>query len=150
VELHDYLQREELYFTNLAVPVVYREFWRFCALPQAISGAVVENIQPAIWRMARWVFPAYLVAAGLFVIPISLAAADDPGAAVSGGLLRDQHSAVEGRPLLRCWLSRRRLPRWRPQWLSYGGNCTDTMVLQRCCALPLVARQQKKTGLTDL
>jgi signal transduction histidine kinase len=34
---------------------------------------VVENIEPQDLRLARWVFPAYLALAALFVVPIALA-----------------------------------------------------------------------------
>ncbi|PVZ13938.1 MULTISPECIES: PAS domain-containing hybrid sensor histidine kinase/response regulator [unclassified Pseudomonas] len=42
-------------------------------LPRQFHVIVVENTQPADLRLARWVFPAYLALAGLFVIPIALA-----------------------------------------------------------------------------
>jgi Na+/proline symporter/signal transduction histidine kinase len=42
-------------------------------LPRQFHVTVVENIEPQDLRLARWVFPAYLVLAGLFVVPIALA-----------------------------------------------------------------------------
>lgn len=42
-------------------------------LPRQFHVAVVENNHPADLRLARWVFPAYLVLAALFVVPIALA-----------------------------------------------------------------------------
>lgn len=42
-------------------------------LPRQFHVIVVENTQPADLRLARWIFPAYLALAGLFVIPIALA-----------------------------------------------------------------------------
>ncbi|MDH1263489.1 PAS domain-containing hybrid sensor histidine kinase/response regulator [Pseudomonas sp. GD03944] len=42
-------------------------------LPRQFHVTVVENIEPKDLRLARWVFPAYLVLAALFVIPIALA-----------------------------------------------------------------------------
>jgi len=42
-------------------------------LPRQFHVTVVENIEPQDLRLARWVFPAYLALAGLFVIPIALA-----------------------------------------------------------------------------
>ncbi|RMI00095.1 hybrid sensor histidine kinase/response regulator [Stutzerimonas nitrititolerans] len=42
-------------------------------LPRQFHVTVVENIEPKDFRMARWVFPLYLVLAVLFVIPIALA-----------------------------------------------------------------------------
>lgn len=42
-------------------------------LPRQFHVAVVENNDPADLRLARWVFPAYLVLAALFVVPIALA-----------------------------------------------------------------------------
>ncbi|MHA6494003.1 hybrid sensor histidine kinase/response regulator [Pseudomonas borbori] len=42
-------------------------------LPRQFHVAVVENIDPADLKLARWVFPLYLVLAALFVVPIALA-----------------------------------------------------------------------------
>ncbi len=42
-------------------------------LPRQFQMAVVENIEPRDLRLARWVFPLYLVLAALFVVPIALA-----------------------------------------------------------------------------
>ncbi|MGY8829745.1 MAG: hybrid sensor histidine kinase/response regulator, partial [Pseudomonadales bacterium] len=43
------------------------------APPRQFHVAVVENIEPKDLRLARWVFPAYLILAALFVVPIALA-----------------------------------------------------------------------------
>ncbi|SHN71703.1 PAS domain-containing hybrid sensor histidine kinase/response regulator [Bradyrhizobium erythrophlei] len=48
----------------------------FCAimlLPRQFHVSVVENSTPAEVNRARWLFPTYLVAINLFVIPIALA-----------------------------------------------------------------------------
>ncbi|MBM7059718.1 hybrid sensor histidine kinase/response regulator [Pseudomonas sp. UL073] len=42
-------------------------------LPRQFHVGVVENIEPKDLRLARWVFPAYLALAALFVVPIALA-----------------------------------------------------------------------------
>ncbi|WP_339487221.1 hybrid sensor histidine kinase/response regulator [Pseudomonas sp. EL_65y_Pfl2_R95] len=42
-------------------------------LPRQFHVTVVENIEPQDIRLARWVFPAYLVLAAMFVVPIALA-----------------------------------------------------------------------------
>lgn len=42
-------------------------------LPRQFHVTVVENTHPRDIGMARWVFPLYLILAGLFVIPIALA-----------------------------------------------------------------------------
>lgn len=42
-------------------------------LPRQFHVTVVENIEPGDLRLARWVFPAYLILAALFVVPIALA-----------------------------------------------------------------------------
>ncbi|ATR84356.1 hybrid sensor histidine kinase/response regulator [Pseudomonas sp. HLS-6] len=42
-------------------------------LPRQFHVTVVENIDPQDLRLARWVFPAYLILAALFVVPIALA-----------------------------------------------------------------------------
>lgn len=42
-------------------------------LPRQFHVTVVENTEPRDLRLARWVFPLYLVLAALFVVPIALA-----------------------------------------------------------------------------
>jgi len=42
-------------------------------LPRQFHVTVVENIDPRDFRLARWVFPLYLVLAAVFVVPIALA-----------------------------------------------------------------------------
>ena len=42
-------------------------------LPRQFHVTVVENIEPQDLRLAKWVFPAYLLLAALFVVPIALA-----------------------------------------------------------------------------
>ncbi|WP_301361476.1 hybrid sensor histidine kinase/response regulator [Stutzerimonas nitrititolerans] len=42
-------------------------------LPRQFHVTVVENIDPRDFRLARWVFPLYLLLAALFVVPIALA-----------------------------------------------------------------------------
>ena len=42
-------------------------------LPRQFHVTVVENTEPTDLRLARWVFPLYLVLAALFVVPIALA-----------------------------------------------------------------------------
>jgi Na+/proline symporter/signal transduction histidine kinase/CheY-like chemotaxis protein len=42
-------------------------------LPRQFHLIVVENIEPQDLRLAKWVFPAYLALAALFVVPIALA-----------------------------------------------------------------------------
>ncbi len=42
-------------------------------LPRQFHVTVVENIEPKDLNLARWVFPAYLMLAALFVVPIALA-----------------------------------------------------------------------------
>ncbi|UVE16571.1 hybrid sensor histidine kinase/response regulator [Pseudomonas sp. LS44] len=42
-------------------------------LPRQFHVTVVENIEPKDLRVARWVFPLYLLLAALFVVPIALA-----------------------------------------------------------------------------
>ncbi|WP_394243844.1 NahK/ErcS family hybrid sensor histidine kinase/response regulator [Halopseudomonas laoshanensis] len=98
VELHDYWQRETL-FTNL----LFQSFiaiLAFLCLPRQFQVAVVENIQPGDMRMARWVFPAYVVLAGLFVIPISLAGQMTLGPSVSADSYVISIPLLEGHPFL--------------------------------------------------
>ncbi|WP_040262417.1 hybrid sensor histidine kinase/response regulator [Pseudomonas massiliensis] len=42
-------------------------------LPRQFQVTVVENLEPRDLRLARWVFPGYLLLAALFVVPIALA-----------------------------------------------------------------------------
>src|SRR5690606_6925133 len=42
-------------------------------LPRQFHVTVVENIEPRDFRLARWVFPLYLLLAAVFVVPIALA-----------------------------------------------------------------------------
>ncbi|MGE6384881.1 hybrid sensor histidine kinase/response regulator [Pseudomonas sp. NPDC078416] len=42
-------------------------------LPRQFHVTVVENIEPEDLRLAKWVFPAYLLLAAVFVVPIALA-----------------------------------------------------------------------------
>ncbi|WP_248914750.1 hybrid sensor histidine kinase/response regulator [Pseudomonas moorei] len=42
-------------------------------LPRQFHVTVVENIDPQDLRLAKWVFPAYLALAAMFVVPIALA-----------------------------------------------------------------------------
>lgn len=98
VELHDYWQRDTLY-TNL----LFQSFiaiLAFLCLPRQFQVAVVENIQPGDLRMARWVFPAYVVLAALFVIPISLAGQMTLGPTVSADSYVISIPLLEGRPFL--------------------------------------------------
>lgn len=48
-------------------------FFAIMLLPRQFHVSVVENYDEAEIRRARWVFPLYLVAINLFVIPITLA-----------------------------------------------------------------------------
>jgi Na+/proline symporter/signal transduction histidine kinase len=48
-------------------------FFAIILLPRQFHVSVVENTQDAEVRRARWLFPLYLVAINLFVIPIALA-----------------------------------------------------------------------------
>ncbi|MFC3607466.1 hybrid sensor histidine kinase/response regulator [Stutzerimonas tarimensis] len=45
----------------------------FTCLPRQFHVTVVENIDMRDFRLARWVFPLYLVLAAIFVVPIALA-----------------------------------------------------------------------------
>ncbi|MFN3581056.1 MAG: NahK/ErcS family hybrid sensor histidine kinase/response regulator [Pseudomonas sp.] len=97
-ELTEYWQRETL-FTNL----LFQSFiaiLAFLCLPRQFQVAVVENIQPGDLRLARWVFPAYLVLAALFVVPISLAGQMTVGPGVSADSYVISIPLLEGRPIL--------------------------------------------------
>ena len=96
--MYDYWQRDTL-FTNL----LFQSFiaiLAFLCLPRQFQVAVVENIEPGDLRLARWVFPAYLILAGLFVIPISLAGQISLGPTVSADSYVISLPLLEGRPVL--------------------------------------------------
>lgn len=97
-ELHDYWQRDTL-FTNLLFQT-FIAILAFLCLPRQFQVAVVENIQPSDLRLARWVFPAYLVLAALFVIPISLAGQMTLGPSVTADSYVISIPLLEGRPFL--------------------------------------------------
>ncbi|MBQ0777429.1 MAG: PAS-domain containing protein [Pseudomonas sp.] len=97
-ELQDYWQRDTL-FTNL----LFQSFiaiLAFLCLPRQFQVAVVENIEPGDLRLARWVFPAYLILAGLFVIPISLAGQMTLGPTVSADSYVISLPLLQGSPVL--------------------------------------------------
>src|SRR5690606_10990169 len=70
-ELEDYWQRDTLRLNLLFQTLI--AILAFLCLPRQFQVAVVENIQSGDLRVARWVFPGYLLLAGIFVLPISLA-----------------------------------------------------------------------------
>lgn len=72
----------------------------FMCLPRQFQVAVVENNNPADLRTARWVFPLYLLLAGLFVMPISLAGQLQFGNALNPDSYVISVPLAEGRPLL--------------------------------------------------
>tara|TARA_R110001599_G_scaffold86669_2_gene232249 strand:- start:5493 stop:8975 length:3483 start_codon:yes stop_codon:yes gene_type:complete len=97
-ELQAYWQRDTL-FTNL----LFQSFiaiLAFLCLPRQFQVAVVENIEPGDLRLARWVFPAYLILAGLFVLPISLAGQMTLGPTVSADSYVISLPLLQGSPIL--------------------------------------------------
>jgi PAS domain S-box-containing protein len=46
-------------------------FFAIFCLPRQFHVAVVENSGPADLRLARWLFPAYLVAISIFILPLA-------------------------------------------------------------------------------
>lgn len=97
-ELAEYWQRDT-HLTSL----VFQTFiavLAFLCLPRQFQVTVVENNEPGDLRMARWVFPAYLVLAGLFVIPISLAGQMTLGPTITADSYVISIPLLEGQPLL--------------------------------------------------
>ena len=97
-DLAEYWQRETMY-TSLLIQT-FIAILAFLCLPRQFQVAVVENIQSGDLRMARWVFPAYLVLAGLFVVPISLAGQLSFGSALSPDSYVINLPLMEGQPVL--------------------------------------------------
>ncbi|WP_088348211.1 MULTISPECIES: hybrid sensor histidine kinase/response regulator [Rhodomicrobium] len=48
-------------------------FFAFICLPQAFHVAMVENESPGHMRSSRWLYPVYLAAFSLFMVPIAVA-----------------------------------------------------------------------------
>ena len=84
-------------------------------LPRQFHVTVVENIDPQDLRLAKWVFPAYLALAALFVVPIALAGQMLLPSSVCRTL---SSSACPWRRLTRPWRCWRlsAVPRRRPAW----------------------------------
>ncbi|HDZ56221.1 MAG TPA: sensor histidine kinase [Pseudomonas xinjiangensis] len=97
-ELADYWQRETLYTSLLFQTFV--AVLAFLCLPRQFQVAVVENIESGDLRLARWVFPAYILLAALFVVPISLAGQMTLGPAVSPDSYVISIPLMEGQPVL--------------------------------------------------
>ncbi len=55
-------------------------------LPRQFHIAVVENNSPGEIRRAAWLFPAYLVAINIFVVPIAAAGLLTSGGSVDADL----------------------------------------------------------------
>jgi Na+/proline symporter/signal transduction histidine kinase len=70
-QLHSFWQ-EHVNWPSMLVQTFVAMLAIFC-LPRQFHVTVVENTEPQDLRLARWVFPAYLLLAGLFVVPIALA-----------------------------------------------------------------------------
>ncbi len=97
-ELADYWQRETLYTSLLFQTFI--AILAFLCLPRQFQVAVVENIEPSDLRLARWVFPAYLILAALFVVPISLAGQLTIGSGVPADSYVISIPLVQGQPVL--------------------------------------------------
>jgi len=95
----------------------------FLCLPRQFHVAVVEHDHPQSFRTARWLFPLYLVAINIFVLPIAAA-----------GLLREPATSdpdffVLTLPLSQGW-----------EWLSIfafigGLSAATSMIIVACVAL---------------
>lgn len=59
-------------------------FFAIFCLPRQFHVAVVENSSPADLRLARWMFPVYLVAISVFILPIANAGLLTFGASLDG------------------------------------------------------------------
>ncbi|MEH6490671.1 hybrid sensor histidine kinase/response regulator [Halopseudomonas sp.] len=72
----------------------------FICLPRQFQVAVVENSEPGDLRLARWVFPVYVILAALFVIPISLAGQMTLGSGLSADSYVISLPLLQGHPEL--------------------------------------------------
>ncbi|HLT78616.1 MAG TPA: hybrid sensor histidine kinase/response regulator, partial [Ferrovibrio sp.] len=55
------------------VVMTFLSAFAFLCLPRQFHVAVVENGDPSSLKAARWLFPTYLIAINLFVVPIAVA-----------------------------------------------------------------------------
>ncbi|MFC3149424.1 PAS-domain containing protein [Litoribrevibacter euphylliae] len=60
-------------FTSSMLVQVLLAAGAFICLPRQFHVAMVENTHPRDFLVARWIFPAYLILVGLFVIPLVMA-----------------------------------------------------------------------------
>ena len=97
-ELEEYWQRETMHVNLLFQTLI--AIFAFLCLPRQFQVAVVENIKSMDLRAARWIFPAYLLLAGLFVLPISLAGQLHFGSGMSADSYVINLPLMEGRPVL--------------------------------------------------
>lgn len=76
-QAHNHSDLQEYWNTGVSWPVMLVHtlvaMMAIICLPRQFHVTVVENTNPKDFGMARWVFPLYLMLAGLFVIPIALA-----------------------------------------------------------------------------
>lgn len=95
----------------------------FLCLPRQFHVAVVEHGHPSSLRMARWLFPIYLVLINLFVVPIAAAGLLLLGPQVSPDLYVLQLPLANGQG----WLS---------AFVFIGGlSAATSMVIVACMAL---------------
>src|ERR1700756_381366 len=102
----------------------------FCAivlLPRQFHVSVVENASDAEVRRARWLFPLYLVAINLFVIPIALA-----------GMITFPFGAVDSDVYMLALPIEGNAP-WLAMGVFVGGLSAGTaMVIVECVALSVM------------
>src|SRR5579863_5918176 len=120
----------------------------FCAimlLPRQFHVSVVENSTPAEVNRARWLFPTYLVAINLFVIPIALA-----------GLIMFPFGAVDPDMFVLALPVEGHAPLLSLAVFVGGLSAATAMVIVECVALsvmvsndiimPLVLQRRRETG----
>jgi Na+/proline symporter/signal transduction histidine kinase len=120
----------------------------FCAtmlLPRQFHVSVVENSTPADVSRARWLFPTYLVAINLFVIPIALA-----------GLIMFPFGAVDSDMFVLALPVEGDAPLLSVAVFIGGLSAATAMVIVECVALsvmvsndiimPLVLQRRRETG----
>ena len=104
-------------------------------LPRQFHVTVVENIDPQDLRLAKWVFPAYLALAALFVVPIAPWSDD----AAERRIARLVVSVCRWRRPIRRWQCWRLLAAHRrpPAWsLSPAWRCrpwSQRLLCRGCC-----------------
>ena len=109
------------------ITMVVLSFFAIMLLPRQFHVSVVENASPNEVDRARWLFPLYLVAINLFVIPIALA-----------GLISFPFGAVDGDMYVLALPVEGKAPLLSVIVFVGGLSAATAMVIVECVALAIM------------